>query len=476
MLNLLNFNSILPEFFLFISGMLLIIYGAFMPKQKFSNINILTLISIIVCIISLLFVPDKSNIANNSFINNLLTKYVKLFILLLAFLAVYISSNYLKNNQLNVFEYPVLLLFAVLGMLVMVSANDLIVLYVSIELQSLALYVLVALRRGSIKGSEASLKYFILGSIASAVILYGSSMIYAVVGSTNYEMIKLFSDKSSNNLILAVGLVLIISGISFKLSAAPFHMWTPDVYEGSPSSVTTILVTLPKLAALIVLVNLLLYSFQSQTLTWVPIIIIISVLSMAIGSISAIKQDNLKRLFAFSTIANVGYVLIGLASVNDEAIKASYLYIFIYTVATLGVFSFIMILRREDRQLVTVSDISGLSTSKPLLAFSVSILLLSLAGIPPFGGFFGKLFIFTAAIEAGYIYLAIIGVIFSVISAYYYLKIIKTMYLDETSEELNSNLDRKQFFIIILMAFFMLFFLLYANNLISFINYIYIKS
>ena len=468
-----NFNSILPEFILFISGMLLLMYGAFVKNKNSSNLNILTLLTIFIASISLLFVPDKSSIASSTFINSLLTKYIKLFVLILAFLVIYISSNYLKRNQIYFFEYPVLLIFSILGMLVMISANDLIVLYISIELQSLSLYVLVALRRGSIKGSEAALKYFILGSIASAVILYGCSMVYSVVGATNYEIIKQFSDQSFDNLILSLGLVLIISGVAFKLSAAPFHMWTPDVYEGSPTSVTTVLITLPKLAALIVLVNLLLNPFQNQTIIWFPIIIIISILSMAIGSISALKQDNLKRLFAFSTIANIGYVMIGLASVNDEAIKASFLYMFIYTLATLGVFSFIMILRREDRQLVTVSDISGLSRSKPLLALSVAILLLSLAGIPPFGGFFGKLFIFTAAIEAGNLYLAIAGVIFSVISAYYYLKIIKTMYLDESSEELNYNLDQKQLFIIILMAFLMLFFVIYAETLITSINFIY---
>ncbi len=473
MIDLQNLNSILPEFILFICSMLLLVYGAFSNTKKFSNINLLTILSLLLCIISVFFVPDSGNIANNTFVNSLLTKYIKIFILLLALLAVYISLNYLKKNELNVFEYPILLMFSVLGMLVMVSSNDLIFLYISIELQSLALYVLVALRRGSIKGSEASLKYFILGSIASAVILYGSSMVYSVVGSTNYEIIKQFSDQSYNNLILSLGLVLIISGIAFKLSAAPFHMWTPDVYEGSPSSVTTILVTLPKLAALVVLVNLLLNPFINQVETWVPIIIIISILSMAIGSISAIKQDNLKRLFAFSTIANIGYVMIGIACVNDDAIKASLLYMFIYTLGTLGIFSFIMILRREDRQLNAIADIAGISRSKPLLALSIAILLLSLAGIPPFGGFFGKLFIFTVAIETGYLHLAIAGVIFSVISAFYYLKLIKTMYLDESTEELNYNLDKKQFFVIIFMAVLMLSFVLYADSLITFINYIY---
>ena len=473
MIDLLNFNTILPEFILFISGVFLLVYGAFSNNKHFSNINILTIFSLLICVISISFVPDNSSIANNAFVNSLFSNYIKIFILLLTILAVYVSLNYLNKNQLNVFEYPVLLLFSVLGMLVMVSSNDLIFLYISIELQSLALYVLVALRRGSIKGSEASLKYFILGSIASAVILYGSSMIYSVVGSTNYEIIKQFSDQSSNNLILSLGLVLIISGIAFKLSAAPFHMWTPDVYEGSPSSVTTILETLPKMAALVVLVNLLINPFINQVETWVPIIIIISILSMAIGSISAIKQENLKRLFAFSTIANIGYVMIGLVCVNDEAIRASFLYMFIYTLATLGVFSFIMILRREDRQLVSISDIAGISKSKPLLTISITILMLSLAGIPPFGGFFGKLFIFTAAIESGYLFLAIAGVIFSVISAFYYLKIIKAMYLDESSEDLNYNLDKKQFLIIVLMAFLMLIFVLYADSLIFFINYIY---
>ena len=473
MIDLSNFNIILPEFILFISGIILLVYGAFSNNKDFSNINILTFFSLFICLISIFFVPDKSSIAGNTFVNSLFSNYIKIFIILLTLLAVYISLNYLNKNHLNVFEYPVLLLFSVLGMLVMVSSNDLIFLYISIELQSLSLYVLVALRRGSIKGSEASLKYFILGSIASAVILYGSSMVYSVVGSTNYETIKQFSDLASNNLILSLGLVLIISGIAFKLSAAPFHMWTPDVYEGAPSSVTTILVTLPKLAALVVLVNLLINPFINQAETWVPIIIIISILSMAIGSVSAIKQDNLKRLFAFSTIANIGYVMIGLACVNDEAIKASFLYMFIYTLSTLGIFSFIMILRREDRQLVSISDISGISKSKPLLTISVTILMLSLAGIPPFGGFFGKLFIFTAAIESGYLYLAIAGVIFSVISAFYYLKIIKAMYLDESSEALNYNLDNKQFLIIVFMAFLMLVFVMYADSLILFINYIY---
>ncbi len=473
MINLLDLNHIFPELILFIGSIIILLYGAFSSKKSFTNINLITLVTLLSAIMSIFFLSNYASISNNLYVNSPLTKYIKFFILIIAFLAVYISSNYLKKNQLNIFEYPVLLLFSVIGMLVMVSANDLIILYISIELQSLSLYVLVALRRNSIKASEAALKYFILGSIASAVILYGASMIYSVTGATNYELIELYSDLSNDNLILSFGLILVISGIAFKLSAAPFHMWTPDVYEGSPSSVTTILVTMPKLAALIVLINLLLNPFSNQVDVWQSIIIIISVLSMAIGSISALKQDNLKRLFAFSTIANIGYVLIGLASIQEQAIEASLLYIFIYTLGTLGVFSFIMILRRDEKQLVSISDISGISNSKPVLTLCLTILLLSLAGIPPFGGFFGKLYIFTAAIDSGLIHLAIAGVVFSVISAYYYLKIIKTVYLDESTEELNFNLDRKQFLIIIITALLMLVFIFYAEQLISFINYIY---
>ncbi len=474
MLHLSQISFILPELIIFLSGIFILIYGAFSKTDNFSNINILALMAILIAGLSVFFIDDYKSLFNNAFVITPLAKYIKLLVLIISFLAIYISYNYLSHNELKVFEYPVLLIFSVLGMLIMISSNDLIMLYISIELQSLSLYVLVALRRRSIKASEAALKYFILGSIASAIILYGASMIYSVTGATNYNIISAYSKISDENIIFSFGIILILSGIAFKLSAAPFHMWTPDVYEGSPSSVTTILVTLPKLAALTVLINLLFKPFIGQVEVWQPIIIIISVLSMAVGSISALKQENLKRLFAFSTIANIGYVLIGLACVNEDAVQSSLLYIFVYTFGVLGVFSFIMMLRRDDTQLVNISDISGMSKLNPILSLFIAILLLSMAGIPPFGGFFAKLYIFSAAIESDLLFLAISGVIFSVVSAYYYLKIIKAIYLDEVVEDIASNLDKKQYLIIAFTSLLMLTFIFYADELIRFINFIYI--
>ena len=356
-----NFNSILPEFILFISGMTLLMYGAFIKNKNFSNLNVLTLFTIFIASISLLFVPDKSSIANSTFINSLLTKYIKLFLLILAFLAVYISSNYLKRNQIYFFEYPVLLLFSILGMLVMISANDLIVLYISIELQSLSLYVLVALRRGSIKGSEAALKYFILGSIASAVILYGCSMVYSVVGSTNYEIIKQFSDQSFDNLILSLGLVLIISGVAFKLSAAPFHMWTPDVYEGSPTSVTLFFTMVPKIAALTVFIRFLYVPFLNLIDQWQIILVFISIASMLFGAIAAIGQKNLKRLIAYSSISHIGYALAGLATGSNDGIQSSVIYMTIYIIMNLGFFSCLLMMKRNNIYYEQIDDLSGLS-------------------------------------------------------------------------------------------------------------------
>ena len=472
MISFMQLLSVLPEVIIFLTGVTLLIYGAFVQRYSISKINFLASLGLCLAILSLIFFNSDNSIFNNSFLNNSFTKIMKLLVILVAIIAIYISSNYLKNNQLNLFEYPVLFLFSILGMLIMISANDLIMLYVALELQSLSLYVLVALKRESVKASEASLKYFILGSLASAIILYGASMIYSVTGTTNYDLIKNLY-VSSDNIIFSFGIILIISGVAFKLSAAPFHMWTPDVYEGSPSSVTTILVTLPKLAALTVLIHLLLKPFLNQVDIWQTIVAMIAILSMAIGSISALKQDNLKRLFAYSTIANIGYVIIGLVCANEVAIEASLLYIFVYTFGALGIFSFIMILRREDTQLINISDLSGFSRANSILSIAVVILLLSMAGIPPFAGFFAKLYIFTAAIESGFLYLAIAGVIFSVVSAFYYLKIIKTIYLDENNDELIINFDKKQSLVIILTALIMLLFVFYGNDLIFFINKTY---
>jgi NADH-quinone oxidoreductase subunit N len=467
-------NTLLPEIIIFCSAILLLTYGAFSKNRSFVKVNLLTIFTLLLSATSLIFINSETTAFNNSFVNNNLTVHVKLFVLIIAVVVVYISSSYLNQNKLNLFEYPILLLFSILGMLVMISSNDLIMLYISIELQSLALYVLVALKKSSLRASEAALKYFILGSIASAIILYGASMIYAITGETNYDLIKVFGQGLGNNMIFSLGIVLILSGIVFKLSAAPFHMWTPDVYEGAPTSITTVLITLPKVAALTVLIHLLVKPFLYQMEAWQPILIIISILSMLIGSISALRQDNLKRLFAYSTIANIGYVMIGLVSASDKAIETAILYMLIYTISSLGVFSFILLIRREDTQLANVSNISGIAKTNPIIAFSMVILLLSMAGIPPFAGFFTKLYVFTYAVEQGFLYLAIIAIIFSVVSAYYYLKIIKTMYLDDNNDELTSNLDKKQSLVLVTSALIMFLFVFYGDNLIKVINNFYV--
>ena len=315
-----SFSIVLPEIITFFSGLLLILVGVLFKSTKTTNFLTALFFSLILC--SIVFSSNVGTAFGNSFVNTEFTIILKFFIVLIAFLIFYVSKDYLKNNNLYIFEYNILFIFSILGMMIMVSANDLMLLYLAIELQSLSLYVLVALKRDSVRASEAALKYFILGSIASAIILYGSSMVYSVTGATNYILIRdtLVNDNSFT--IFSFGLILILSGIAFKLSAAPFHMWTPDVYEGSPSSITTILITLPKLAALCVLINLLFEPFSSLIDVWKQILIIIAILSLLIGSVSALKQENLKRLFAYSTIGNIGYVLIGIITQTENGIAA----------------------------------------------------------------------------------------------------------------------------------------------------------
>ncbi len=463
-------NIILPETILFIGSLFLILLGSLRAANKSLNYNNCTIFILFLVLTALIFGDSNGSVFNNSFVNNSFTKFMKIFIVVLAIIILYVSNKFLINNHLNFFEYPILLTLSLIGMLAMVSANDLIVMYIAIELQSLSLYVLVALKRDSTKSSEAALKYFILGSIASAIILYGSSMVYSVTGVTNYGLIKAFNLSDTTLTVFSFGLVLILSGIAFKLSAAPFHMWTPDVYEGSPTSVTTILITLPKLAAIAVLIKLLYEPFQAQIVIWQQILSIIAITSMIIGSISALKQENFKRLLAFSTISNMGFIILGILTGTNSGLASAILYMLLYTVGSLGIFTFLMMLRREEKQLVNISSVAGLSKSQPSISLCLAILLLSLAGIPPFAGFFAKLYIFIAAVENGFLFLAIFAVIFSVVSAYYYLKIIKVMYFDEEDEVIKPNYDKRQYLLIILSASAMLVFIFFAENIISFIQ------
>ncbi len=468
--NFSDLNLYFTEVIIFIGALICIVSGAYFKKNKYSKVLFLSFMTLLISFFFILFSDITNESSSNIFINNTFTYVVKLFVISISAGILYISNSYIKNNGLNLFEYPILLLFAVLGMLLMISANDLLLLYVSIELQSLSLYVLVALNRDSLKSSEAALKYFILGSIASAIILYGISMTYSITGTTNYNLIKDFTFTEKNTLLFSFGLILILSGLAFKLSAAPFHMWTPDVYEGSPSSVTTILITIPKVVVLVALIKLLNEPFFHFKILWQQIIVIIIILSMAIGSIAALRQENIKRLFAYGTIANIGYILMGVIANTSQGLAASILYIVIYTIASLGIFSFIMMLRKENSQIVNLHGLIGFSQSNALGSICVIMLLLSMAGIPPFAGFFAKFYIFTAAIEAGFLYLAIIGVIFSVISAFYYLKIIKIIYMDDQDDTSFFDIDRKMYLMLFITSISMLLFIFFANDFINFIN------
>ncbi len=475
MQNFFNLELYLPEIIIFLGSLLCIVVGAFSKNKNYNKVYILSIATLFISGCFILFSDTYFNGSNNIFINSIFTNIVKLFVIGISIAILYVSHGYIKNNKLNLFEYPILLLFSVLGMLVMLSSNDLLLLYVSIELQSLSLYVLVALNRDSLKSSEAALKYFILGSIASAIILYGISMTYSITGSTNYNIIAKFSFNENNFLLSSFGLILILSGLAFKLSAAPFHMWTPDVYEGAPSSVTTILITLPKIVVLVALIKLLNKPFFFFESLWQQIIITITILSMAIGSIAALRQENIKRLFAYGTIANIGYVLIGVVSNSDLGLSSAILYLVIYTLASLGVFSFIMMLRKENTQILNLQALGGFSQSNSLAAVCMIILLLSMAGIPPFAGFFAKFYIFVSAVESNLLYLAIIGVIFSVISAFYYLKIIKIMYMDSQDDSATFELDNRMLMFLIISSIAMLFFIVFANDFIDFINNLNIR-
>ena len=464
-----NLNLYIIEVIIFIGALLCIVVGAFIRKNKFNKVSFLSLATLCITFVLILLSDIDNFNSNKIFVNNIFTNVAKLFILGLSFAILYVSKSYVKNNNIELFEYPILMLFAVLGMLLMVSANDFLLLYISVELQSLSLYVLVALNRDSLKSSEAALKYFILGSIASAIILYGVSITYSITGTINYDLIQDYDFTNNNFLLASFGLILILSGLAFKLSAAPFHMWTPDVYEGAPSSVTTILITVPKIAIFVAILKVLNEPFINFKELWQQIIVILIILSMLIGSIAALRQENIKRLFAYGTIANIGYVLIGLVSNSSEGLSASILYLVIYTVASLGVFSFIMMLRAGNTQIVNLQGLAGFSQFNPVASLCIVMLLLSMAGIPPFAGFFAKFYIFISAVEAGFLFIAIIGVIFSVISAFYYLKIIKIMYMDNNKEVPSFDLDRKMYLMLLFTAVLMLLFIFFAND---FINYV----
>ena len=377
---------------------------------------------------------------------------MKLLILLGAMGVLCMAAREVEESQIDKPELPLLMLLSVLGMMLMVSANDIMLLYMGLELQSLPLYVIAAMRRESMRASEAGLKYFLLGALSSGLLLYGASMLYGFTGHTSYAGIAASLSYEGVSAGAVIGMVFLISGLAFKISAAPFHMWTPDVYEGAPTIVTAFFAVVPKLAVMALFIRFTHGVLAEASASWQQILMILAVLSMFIGAGGAIMQSNLKRFMAYSSIAHMGYALVGLASATAAGVSAVMLYMLIYVLSSLGVFALILALRREGRAVTRIEDLAGFSRTHPLYALCLMILMFSLAGIPPLGGFFGKWYVFSAAVASGHVVLAIIAVLASVIGAFYYIRIVKLMYIDESETALDADIAASNRFIAIVAA------------------------
>lgn len=460
------FLPILPELSIFISAVLLLIVGLFVKNIKLIiNLAIITLIIAII----LVFVQPVQSAFNNSLTIDEFSKIAKTLILIgsLASIVMYHSSR--EDLNINLFEYPILILLATIGMMIMVSANDLIAIFIGLELQSLTLYVLAALNRNHLASSEAGLKYFLLGALSSGLLLFGLSYIYGFTGNTNLNLIS--TTVTSGNIGLIIGIVFVCSGIAFKVSAVPFHMWTPDVYEGAPTPVTAFFALAPKVAAIALAVRFLIVGFSDIAFDWQQIIIFLSIASMVFAAFAAIAQKNIKRLMAYSSIGHVGYALIGLACGTPQGISSLVIYLSIYLIMNIGVFSFILSMKNKGEYYENISDLSGLYKTHPYYSVVITILMFSLAGIPPLAGFFGKFYIFIAAIESNLLLLAIVGILASVIGAFYYLRIIKVIYFDESKNSFDGFNHRSLGLLTHPSAILILIFCLYPLPLIKISNY-----
>jgi len=434
-----NLNLVLPEIFISLSIMFLLVLGVFKKNSSKLIFNISLLALLITAIITLneTFSINRVTMFNESIVIDYMASLMKIITLIGAFLVLIISANYLKTFKIFKIEYPILILSSVLGMMVMISSNDLMVFYMGLELQSLALYVLATFNRDQLKSSEAGLKYFVLSALSSGLLLYGCSLVYGFSGSTNFDVISY--QLNSNEYGLTFGIVFILVGLAFKISAVPFHMWAPDVYEGSPTSVTLFFTMIPKIAALTVFVRFLYVPFLNLIDQWQIIIIFLSIASMVFGAVAAIGQTNIKRLIAYSSIGHIGYTLAGLTTGTNDGIQSSIIYITIYIIMNLSLFSCLLMLKRNNQYYEQIEDLSGLSKNHPLLSLSFLITLFSLAGIPPLAGFFAKFYIFTSVIEQSMYFLAIVGLLSTVIAAFYYLRIIKIIYFDKEKEKYDND-------------------------------------
>jgi len=406
-------------------------------------------------------------ILNDMFIQDNFTFFMKLLVMGGLITSITLSVQYLHQDNIIRFEYPILVLFSGVGMMLMISANDMIALYMGLELQSLSLYVLASIRRDSVKSAESGMKYFVLGAISSGMLLFGISLIYGFTGTTNFDLI---GTTLANDLSLGavIGFVFVLAALAFKISAVPFHMWTPDVYEGAPTSVTALFALVPKVAAIALIIRLLFVPFAALSDQWFQILWLLSFLSMAVGAFAALRQDNIKRLMAYSSIGNIGYALIGLVASGESGVASVLIYLTLYMVMTAGVFGIILCMRRDGHGVENISDLAGLSRNAPWLAYPLAIFMFSMSGIPPLAGFFSKFIVFQAAVESGLYILAVFGVLTSVVASYYYLRIIKTMFFDDPAEKFEGVVESPRKLIIGLALIVVVLFIFVPSPLVEF--------
>jgi len=429
-----DYALVLPEIVMAGGAMALLMFGVYGGETRQTH-NVLYASAALMAGLGLWIAVGADGTSRTAFSGAVVidgyARFAKVLILISSAAMLLLGHGFLDRRGILRFEYPVLIVLATLGMMVMVSANDLITLYMGLELQSLALYVVAAFNRDSLRSTEAGLKYFVLGAISSGMLLYGASLVYGYTGSTNFEVIARVIEADGVGLGLTFGLVFLCAAMAFKISAAPFHMWTPDVYEGSPTPVTAFFATAPKVAAGVLFARVLYDGFGTAVDQWQQILVFVAIASMFLGSIAAIGQTNIKRLMAYSSIGHMGFALVGLAAGTEAGAQSLLMYLAIYVVMNLGVFAFILTMEREGRPVVGIADLAGLAQAKPALALGVAVLMFSLAGLPPLVGFFAKFFVFKAAVDAGLAPLALAGAVASVIGAYYYLNIVRIMYLTD---------------------------------------------
>ena len=454
---------LVPEVFLSLSIFSLLMIGVFV-KNSFNLIYKLSIFLIFLLILIVLNTDNETiKIFKESFVSDNFSLFAKLLILISSFFILIISKKYIVDIKNNKFEYPIIVLLSILGMFFMVSSNDLILFYLGLELQSLSLYILASIDRDNLKSSEAGIKFFVLSALSSGLLLYGCSLLYGFTGSTNFEVIASNTADSTIGIIFAM--VFILVGLAFKVSAVPFHMWTPDVYEGSPTSVTSFFSVVPKVAGIVIFIRFMYLPFQEILDQWKYILVFISIASMILGAVAAIGQNNIKRLIAYSSIGHIGYAIAGMTPGTENGFKSTLIYISIYAVMNIGVFACIFLMKRNGKYIEDIQELSGASKNHPLMSLSLLIILSSLAGIPPMAGFFAKFYVFMAVVESGMFTLAVIGLVTTVVSAFYYIRIIKIMYFDDPKKPFEELKDFGIYGSLIVSCIFLVSFFLYPSIL-----------